>query len=397
MSGERARGAQGWITLCQGERDEGHRVLAVLDNQKLSFYEGEEGAAANAEPVLRITLTSELVVTRELPESGAKQSLRVRSSAGEVYLVGEEDGVDWNTHLQQAIDGLGAKATEGRASTAPTVATAGGERGEKAPGVGARAGSARGVGPAQPQPQAQAAASKATPWGETGAKLGGMSKKDSEMSAAEQALTAASVGGGSSVRAPEPVGRSDTLTQAGSRPVSREISMRRRGSEGMSEAQAALEERTEDGDRMMGWVRMAKKKYFAVLNTRELELYLSNTDLQSGKPPKEVVALTPDCTVESRKLAASAKPRPPASSSEGGHVSPFGEGGEPDSVIDLQMTASKTGSPRVVTLQCFSVEEENKWISHLQIAIGSMMGPLPKAAGGGDLHGKAPRMCCTVS
>jgi hypothetical protein len=29
---------------------------------------------------------------------------------------------------------------------------------------------------------------------------------------------------------------------------------------GMSEAQAALEERTEDGDRMMGWVRMAKKK-----------------------------------------------------------------------------------------------------------------------------------------
>jgi hypothetical protein len=107
-------------------------------------------------------------------------------------------------------------------------------------------------------------------------------------------------------------------------------------------------------------------RYFAVLNTRELELYLSNTDLQSGKPPKEVVALTPDCTVESRKLAASAKPRPPASSSEGGHVSPFGEGGEPDSVIDLQMTASKTGSPRVVTLQCFSVEEENKWISHLQ-------------------------------
>ena len=66
----------------------------------MSFYEGEEGAAANAEPVLRITLTSELVVTRELPESGAKQSLRVRSSAGEVYLVGEEDGVDWNTHLQ---------------------------------------------------------------------------------------------------------------------------------------------------------------------------------------------------------------------------------------------------------------------------------------------------------
>jgi hypothetical protein len=219
-------------------------VLAVLDNQKLSFYEGEEGAAANAEPVLRITLTSELVVTRELPESGAKQSLRVRSSAGEVYLVGEEDGVDWNTHLQvramsylnasrchcrrtasvkstatsrwsppvhlqEAIDGLAAKATEGRASTAPTVptATAGGERGEKAPGVGARAGSARGVGPAQPQPQAQAAASKATPWGETGAKIGGMSKKDSEMSAAEQALTAASVGGGSSVRAPEPVGR----------------------------------------------------------------------------------------------------------------------------------------------------------------------------------------------
>jgi hypothetical protein len=60
--------------------------------------------------------------------------------------------------------------------------------------------------------------------------------------------------------------------------------------------------------------------------------------------------------VESRKLPSKlGKTTTPGS--------PFSDSQEPDSVIDLHM------NNQTHTLQCFSVEEENRWISYLQVRL----------------------------
>lgn len=101
-------------------------------------------------------------------------------------------------------------------------------------------------------------------------------------------------------------------------------------------------------------------RYFLVLQGHTLDFYNSTSELYANRPAKETVVLTPDCTVESRKLPA--KIRAASGSGPSSPESPFTDSHEPDSVIDLHMGG------QTHTLQCFSIEEENRWISHLQVS-----------------------------
>jgi hypothetical protein len=81
---------------------------------------------------------------------------------------------------------------------------------------------------------------------------------------------------------------------------------------------------------------------------------------------------------------------------------------EPDTVIDLMLTSSRTGLLKTITLQCFTVEEENRWISELQQAIGALTGEEEYEGSPGFLGGVGslsrelsehilPSVCCTLS
>lgn len=127
-------------------------------------------------------------------------------------------------------------------------------------------------------------------------------------------------------------------------------------------------------------------RYFLVLQGHTLEFFNTTAELYAGKPPRESVVLSPDCTVESRKLPTKLRATgstttatmaatgtsttgtsgaPATGTGANGNPGPdpgFSDLTEPDSVIDLHMSGQST-----ITLQCFSVEEENRWISHLQV------------------------------
>ncbi|GAB5034543.1 pleckstrin like protein [Nannochloropsis oceanica] len=156
-----------------------------------------------------------------------------------------------------------------------------------------------------------------------------------------------------------------------------------------------------------------------------LALYSNPSDLRSHKPPKETIVLTADCIVESRRLPIAA-----TLSSSGGirgrgwssswqktsfsapsistTPSSFSETLEPDTVIDLLLTSSRTGLLKTLTLQCFTVEEENRWISELQQAIGALTGEEEYDNSPGFLGGVGsfsrelsehifPSVCCSLS
>ena len=99
-----------------------------------------------------------------------------------------------------------------------------------------------------------------------------------------------------------------------------------------------------------------------VLNEgRDLELYSNTIDVTGSKPPRETISLTTDLVIESRKLPLKTKaPNTPESSFL------YTESFEPDSVIELRLPG-KGGSTKTITLQCFSLEEENRWRSNLQV------------------------------
>lgn len=160
-----------------------------------------------------------------------------------------------------------------------------------------------------------------------------------------------------------------------------------------------------------------------------LALYPNPSDLQSHKPPRETIVLTADCIVESRRLPIAAT----SSSINGGGVgggssssgrktstssfstpstaatpTSFAEMLEPDTVLDLLLTSSRTGLLKTITLQCFKVEEENRWISELQQAIGALTGEEEYEGSPGFLGGVGslsrelsehilPSVCCTLS
>ena len=101
-----------------------------------------------------------------------------------------------------------------------------------------------------------------------------------------------------------------------------------------------------------------------IMDGKELEFFGSVADFYGNKPPRETVTLTSDCRVESRKLPLKSKaPTTPDS------PSPYSDSVEPDSVIDIQLSTKGGGTVRVITLQCYSIEEENRWISHLQASL----------------------------
>lgn len=116
-----------------------------------------------------------------------------------------------------------------------------------------------------------------------------------------------------------------------------------------------------------------------------LALYHSPKDLQNHKPPKEMISLSADSIIDSRRLSTSINPSI-ATKSSGSKTSSstkpcidaaessFVDTQEPDTVIDILLTSSRTGLLKTYTIQCFSVEEENRWISELQQAIGSLAG-----------------------
>lgn len=156
-----------------------------------------------------------------------------------------------------------------------------------------------------------------------------------------------------------------------------------------------------------------------MLQGHTLEFFNTTAELYAGKPPRETVVLSPDCTVESRKLptklratgatttasmaattaTSSAGTSGAAATGTGGNgntTNPGPDAGfsdlqEPDSVIDLHMSGQST-----ITLQCFSVEEENRWISHLQVHT-----PRPAATGAHlaltQLTWRVSVLCCVVS
>ena len=161
-----------------------------------------------------------------------------------------------------------------------------------------------------------------------------------------------------------------------------------------------------------------------------LALYPNPTDLQSHKPPRETIVLTADCIVESRRLPIAATSSSSIGGGGGGGNSSSGrktstssfstpstvatpcsfstELLEPDTVIDLMLTSSRTGLLKTITLQCFTVEEENRWISELQQAIGALTGEEEYEGSPGFLGGVGslsrelsehilPSVCCTLS
>ena len=155
-----------------------------------------------------------------------------------------------------------------------------------------------------------------------------------------------------------------------------------------------------------------------------LALYPNSSDLRCHKPPRETIVLTADCIVESRRLPIAATPssgtRGRSSSwqktsnssfsapSTGTTPSSFPEMLEPDTVIDLLLTSSRTGLLKTITLQCFTVEEENRWISELQQAVGALTGEEEYEGSPGFLGGVGslsrelsehilPSVCCTLS
>jgi hypothetical protein len=116
-----------------------------------------------------------------------------------------------------------------------------------------------------------------------------------------------------------------------------------------------------------------------------LALYHSPKDLQNHKPPKEMIGLSADSIIDSRRLSTSINSSI-ATKSSGSKTSSstkpcidaaessFVDTQEPDTVIDILLTSSRTGLLKTYTIQCFSVEEENRWISELQQEIGSLAG-----------------------
>jgi len=92
-----------------------------------------------------------------------------------------------------------------------------------------------------------------------------------------------------------------------------------------------------------------------VLNGHQLDFYSNESHHTSKRPPSHIIVLTPDTTIESRKLPG--KPKASHKLAEAA----FQEAQEPDSVIDVHLPK------QIVTLQCFLVEEENRWISYLQV------------------------------
>lgn len=244
-----------------------------------------------------------------------------------------------------------------------------------------------------------------------------------------------------------------------------EEGMRRTASRSHEDARIAAEERAEDGpatpkpdatgELYHGWVKMLRRKWYMVLlaptppspaptssfttglplspsggktNFPRLALYVTPADLHTNKPPKETIVLTADCIVESRRLpiAATNSGSSSGSSSSGGRgmsghrssssfttpstggtAASFSEVMEPDSVVDLLLTSSRTGMLKTITLQCFTVEEENRWISEIQQAIGALMGDEEYDGSPGFLglsrelsehvHAALPQVCCTIS
>lgn len=209
-----------------------------------------------------------------------------------------------------------------------------------------------------------------------------------------------------------------------------------------------------------GRVKMVRRRWYMLLNAgrggkvgRRLDFYATRADLEARRPPKESISLSPGCIVESRRLplpsagkglgavvagthtgsggapssssssSSSAAATFPGSYSAGAtpismpQGASFSETLEPDSVIDLLIPTSSGGKGlRTLTLQCFSVAEENRWISELQLAIGALheadddallgLG-VGRDSGSGERRASrsmdlsrpmaAPQACCVVS